>query len=50
MHGDAALSESERRGFLPQTTLCGSAKLLALPNLDAVNILFNVLKVTGATS
>ncbi len=47
MHGDAALSESVRRGYLPETTLSGSANLLVLPNLDAANILFNVLKMTG---
>ena len=47
MHGDAALSESIRRGYLPETTLSGSANLLVLPNLDAANILFNVLKMTG---
>jgi malate dehydrogenase (oxaloacetate-decarboxylating)(NADP+) len=47
MHGDAALSEDIRRAFLPESTLTGSANLLVLPNLDAANILFNVLKVTG---
>jgi malate dehydrogenase (oxaloacetate-decarboxylating)(NADP+) len=47
MHGDAALNESVRRGYLPETTLKGSANLLVLPNLDAANILFNVLKATA---
>jgi malate dehydrogenase (oxaloacetate-decarboxylating)(NADP+) len=47
MQGDAALSEEVRRGFLPESTLTGSANLLVLPNLDAANILFNVLKMTG---
>jgi malate dehydrogenase (oxaloacetate-decarboxylating)(NADP+) len=47
MHGDAALSEPVRRGYLPETTLSGNANLLVLPNLDAANILFNVLKMTG---
>jgi malate dehydrogenase (oxaloacetate-decarboxylating)(NADP+) len=32
---------------MPDSTLVGSANLLVLPNLDAANILFNVLKVTG---
>jgi malate dehydrogenase (oxaloacetate-decarboxylating)(NADP+) len=36
-----------RRGYLPETTLTGSANLLLLPNIDAANILFNVLKMTG---
>jgi len=47
MHGDAALSEEVRRGYLPESTLSGAANLLVLPNLDAANILFNVLKMTG---
>jgi len=47
MHGDAALSESVRRSYLPETTLSGAANLLVLPNIDAANILFNVLKITG---
>jgi len=47
LHGDAALSEDIRRTFLPDTTLEGVANVLVMPNLDAANILFNVLKVTG---
>jgi malate dehydrogenase (oxaloacetate-decarboxylating)(NADP+) len=47
MHGDAALSDDIRRRYLPETTLNGEANLLVLPNLDAANILFNVLKMTG---
>ena len=47
MHGDAALSETVRHNALPETTLSGSANLLICPNLDAANILFNVLKMTG---
>jgi malate dehydrogenase (oxaloacetate-decarboxylating)(NADP+) len=47
MHGDAALSESVRRGYLPETTLSGAANLLLLPNIDAANILLNVLKTTN---
>jgi len=47
MHGDAALSESVRHAFLPDSTLTGSANLLVLPTLDAANILFNVLKITS---
>jgi malate dehydrogenase (oxaloacetate-decarboxylating)(NADP+) len=47
MHGDAALSESIRSTMLPSSKLTGSANLLVLPNIDAANILFNVLKVTG---
>ena len=47
MHGDAALSEDIRRAFLPESTLKGPANILVMPNLDAANILFNVLKVAG---
>ena len=47
MHGDAALSEDVRRTALPESTLTGEANLLICPNLDAANILFNVLKMTG---
>jgi malate dehydrogenase (oxaloacetate-decarboxylating)(NADP+) len=47
LQGDAALSEVIRKGFLAETTLSGAANLLILPNLDAANILFNVLKVAG---
>jgi len=48
LQGDAALSEPVRKGYLPETTLSGAANLLVLPNLDAANILFNVLKMTGS--
>jgi malate dehydrogenase (oxaloacetate-decarboxylating)(NADP+) len=47
MHGDAALSESVRRAFLPDSKLSGAANLLVLPSLDAAHILFNVLKVSA---
>jgi malate dehydrogenase (oxaloacetate-decarboxylating)(NADP+) len=48
MHGDAALSEDVRRTYLPETTLGGAANLLVLPNIDAANILFNVIKQAGS--
>ena len=47
MHGDAALSESTRRNALMDSKLEGEANILICPNLDAANILFNVLKITG---
>ena len=47
MQGDAALSEAVRNKLLPGSTLDGSANILICPNLDAANILFNVLKMTG---
>jgi malate dehydrogenase (oxaloacetate-decarboxylating)(NADP+) len=48
MHGDAALSESVRLAFLPDSKLSGAANLLVLPTLDAANILFNVLKISAS--
>ena len=47
LHGDTALSDEIRKSFLPQTTLKGAANILVMPNLDAANILFSVLKATG---
>jgi malate dehydrogenase (oxaloacetate-decarboxylating)(NADP+) len=47
MHGDAALDPAIRRRFVADSSLAGEANLLVLPNLDAANILFNVLKTTG---
>ncbi|MFC4620653.1 NADP-dependent malic enzyme [Comamonas nitrativorans] len=46
MHGDAALDESVRDRALLDSTLHGEANILICPNLDAANILFNVLKTT----
>ena len=50
LHGDAALSEDIRRAALmePSMALHGEANILICPNLDAANILFNVLKMTGS--
>jgi malate dehydrogenase (oxaloacetate-decarboxylating)(NADP+) len=47
MHADAALSASLRQARLPSNRLQGSANLLVLPNQDAANIAFNLLKVVG---
>jgi malate dehydrogenase (oxaloacetate-decarboxylating)(NADP+) len=47
MHGDAALSEAIRSRAHPDSTLKGEANLLIMPNLDAANISFNLLKITG---
>ncbi|MDD5613278.1 MAG: NADP-dependent malic enzyme, partial [Gallionella sp.] len=48
MHGDAALSDSLRTTIFPDSRLKGEANLLIMPNLDAANISYNLLKVTGA--
>ncbi len=47
LHGDVALMGPGRHALVPDPTLEGNANVLILPNLDAANILFNVLKVTG---
>jgi malate dehydrogenase (oxaloacetate-decarboxylating)(NADP+) len=47
MHGDAALSEDIRGRVYPNSRLKGEANLLLMPNLDAANISFNLLKMTG---
>ncbi len=48
MHGDAALSEEIRARAHPDSRLRGEANLLIMPNLDAANISFNLLKMTGS--
>jgi malate dehydrogenase (oxaloacetate-decarboxylating)(NADP+) len=47
MHGDTALDESVRRAILPDSTLSGSANLLVMPNIDAANISYNLLKTAA---
>ncbi len=47
MHADAALSQGLRDLALPESRLKGAANLLIMPTVDAANISFNLLKVTG---
>jgi malate dehydrogenase (oxaloacetate-decarboxylating)(NADP+) len=47
MHGDAAISEEIRKNIFPDSRLKGEANLLVMPNMDAANISFNLLKVLG---
>ncbi len=47
MHGDAALDDQIRTRLFPNTRLKGEANLLIMPNLDAANIAFNLLKITA---
>ncbi|RKP44317.1 NADP-dependent malic enzyme [Trinickia fusca] len=47
MHGDAALSEAIRKQSFPGTTLTGEANLLLMPNVEAANITYNLLKMVG---
>jgi len=47
MHGDAALSKSILDEVFPGSRLASEANLLIMPNLDAANIAFNLLKVAA---
>ncbi len=47
MHGDAALSEALRAQIFPDSRLKGEANLLIMPNLDAANISYNLLKMSA---
>ena len=47
MHGDAALDGPYRKELMPGTTLSGEANLLVLPNIDAANISYNLLKTAA---
>ncbi len=47
MHGDAALDEKIRMRMFPNSRIRGEANLLIMPNLDAANIAFNLLKVAA---
>ncbi|MGH7081841.1 MAG: phosphate acyltransferase, partial [Acetobacteraceae bacterium] len=47
MQGDAALSEAIRDRVVVNSQLSGIANLLVMPNLDAANIAFNLLKAAA---
>ena len=47
MHGDAALDAAYRMELMPRSTLSGEANLLVLPNIDAANIAYNLLKTAA---
>ena len=47
MHGDSALSEDIRHEAHPESPLMGEANLLIMPNIDAANIAYNLLKMTA---
>jgi malate dehydrogenase (oxaloacetate-decarboxylating)(NADP+) len=44
MHGDVALDADSRKRLMPRSDLVGDANLLVLPNIDAANIAYNLLK------
>ena len=47
MHGDVALDGKARANIMPNSTLEGDANLLVLPNIDAANIAYNLLKTAA---
>ena len=47
MHGDIALDGDARALEMPNGTLQGDANLLVLPNIDAANISYNLLKTAA---
>jgi malate dehydrogenase (oxaloacetate-decarboxylating)(NADP+) len=47
MHGDAALDDTARRALMLNGTLNGPANLLVMPNIDAANISYNLLKTAA---
>ena len=47
MHGDLALDGDAREQLLPNTLFKGEANLLVLPNIDAANIAYNLLKTAA---
>jgi malate dehydrogenase (oxaloacetate-decarboxylating)(NADP+) len=47
MHGDTALDAPYRATLMPHSTLTGEANLLVLPNIDAANISYNLLKTAA---
>jgi malate dehydrogenase (oxaloacetate-decarboxylating)(NADP+) len=47
MHGDVALDAAARQGIMPHSALEGSANLLVMPNIDAANIAYNLLKTAA---
>jgi malate dehydrogenase (oxaloacetate-decarboxylating)(NADP+) len=47
MHGDVALDGAQRNLLMPHSSLAGDANLLVLPNIDAANISYNLLKTSA---
>ena len=47
MHGDVALDGEARAALMPNSPLQGDANLLVMPNIDAANIAYNLLKTAA---
>jgi len=50
MHGDCALDPELRARIMPDSTLTGAANLLVMPNIDAANIAYNLLKTAAGNN
>jgi malate dehydrogenase (oxaloacetate-decarboxylating)(NADP+) len=50
MHGDTALDADYRHKMLPDSPLIGEANLLVMPNIDAANISYNLLKTAAGNN
>ena len=47
MHGDTALDSKLRKKLMPNSDLKNDANLLVMPNIDAANIAYNLLKTAA---
>ena len=47
MHADTALDSGLRHAIMPNSPLTGDANLLVMPNIEAANIAYNLLKTTS---
>jgi malate dehydrogenase (oxaloacetate-decarboxylating)(NADP+) len=47
MHGDTALDSKLLKSFMPDSTLTDAPNLLVMPNIDAANISYNLLKMSS---
>ena len=47
MHGDVALDGAARAAIMPHSALKDGANLLVMPNIDAANIAYNLLKTAA---
>ncbi|MGI4858128.1 MAG: NADP-dependent malic enzyme [Janthinobacterium lividum] len=50
MHGDIALDPQMRADLMPDSPLQGAANLLVMPNIDAANIAYNLLKTAAGNN
>ena len=47
MHGDSALDNAYLKKSMPGSTLKSNANLLVMPNIDAANISYNLVKISA---